>query len=326
MATTDPQPTSILLYGLGAVGSFYAFILSRNPSVQLSVVCRSNHAAVSSHGLRFTSQNHGGPHTVTPTQVLRNPAEAGKTFDFVVCAHKAIDQDSVPAKLTSVIGPETTIVIIQNGVGNEDPFRATFPQNTILSCVTWVGATQTEPGVVAHTKSEDMQIGLFPNAALDKAVEEERLQRFAGLLTKGGTVFQVVENVQVQRWEKVVWNAAWNSLTSLTLLSTHDWLSSSEEAEPMTRELMREVIEVARACGVPLEDELVERLVVKIKGMPPIGSSMRTDVESGRPLEVEVILGTPFRRAREKGLKTPVLDTLYTVVRGVDKRLRLQQK
>ena len=319
------EQIDVLLYGLGAIGSFYAFILSVSPRVRLSVVCRSNYDAVKQHGLRIDSQNHG-QHTVTPAQVLRDPAEAGKTFDFIVCAHKAIDQETVPAKLAPVVGPDTVLVIIQNGVGNEDPFRATFPNNTILSCVTWVGATQTAPGVITHTKSEDMQVGLFANAALDVAVEDARLQRFASLLTDGGTVFQVVPNVQVQRWEKVVWNAAWNSLTSLTLLSTHDWLASSADATPMTRALMREVIDVARACDVPLDDDLVDRLVNKILAMPPIGSSMRTDVENGRPLEVEVILGTPVKRATQKGLQTPVLHTLYTVMRGIDKRLRQQQQ
>ncbi|ETN36227.1 uncharacterized protein HMPREF1541_08504 [Cyphellophora europaea CBS 101466] len=313
----------ILLYGLGAIGSFYAFILSIPPQVQLSVVCRSNYEAVKARGLQITSENHG-QHTITPVQVLRDPSEAGKTFDYIVCAHKAIDQDAVPKRLAPAVGPNTTLVIIQNGVGNEDPFRASFPNNTILSCVTWVGATQASPGVIKHTKSEDMQIGLFPNTSLDSSREQQRLQAFARLLTEGKTVFQVVPNVQIQRWEKVVWNAAWNSLTSMTLLSTHDWLNSSEDATPMTRQLMREVIDVARACHVPLEYDLIDRLNAKILAMPPIGSSMRTDVENGRPLEVDVILGTPVRRAKEKGIQVPVLQTLYTVMRGIDMRMRNQ--
>ena len=67
--------------------------------------------------------------------VVKTPAEAGTTFDIVVCAHKAIGQDKVPAILAPAVDEKTTLVIIQNGVGNEEPFRKAFPQTTIITCV-----------------------------------------------------------------------------------------------------------------------------------------------------------------------------------------------
>lgn len=67
---------------------------------------------------------------------MKSAAEAGEKFDFVVCAHKAVDQDSVPSQIEAAVDEDrTTIVIIQNGVGNEEPFRNRFPRATILSCV-----------------------------------------------------------------------------------------------------------------------------------------------------------------------------------------------
>ncbi|RAO73820.1 uncharacterized protein BHQ10_009832 [Talaromyces amestolkiae] len=313
----------VLLYGLGAIGSFYAFILSRNPNVRLSVVARSNYDAVKANGLIMDSQNHG-KHTVIPEKVLKTPAEAGQTYDYIVCAHKAIDQDAaVKAIAPAVDEDKSTIVIIQNGVGNEEPFRNEWPKATIITCVTWTGATQTSPGYVNHTKSEDMQIGLFPSPLSPSSTEQTRLSTFSTLLTTGGTKFTVLEDMPLQRWEKVVWNAAWNSLTSATLLDTHSWLTSSPEAMPMTRRLMSEVIDVGRACGVStLEHSLIDRLIEKILAMPPIGSSMRTDTVAGRPLEVDVILGYPYKKSKELKLNTPTLDAIYAVVMGVDYRLR----
>jgi ketopantoate reductase len=77
---------------------------------------------------------------------VRTAAEAGTTFDYVVCAHKAIDQASVPAQLASAVDEgKTTIVIIQNGVGNEEPFRNAFPAATILSCVVCTARRITFP-------------------------------------------------------------------------------------------------------------------------------------------------------------------------------------
>ncbi|KAJ5499392.1 Ketopantoate reductase ApbA/PanE [Penicillium expansum] len=310
----------VLVYGLGAIGSFYAFILSRSNRVRLTVVARSNYEAVQANGITINSENHG-QHTFHPHRVVKSVADI-PPVDYIVCAHKAIDQDEVVAKLQPAIDSRTTIVIIQNGVGNEEPFRKQFLNNSIITCVTWVGATQTSPGIVTHTKSEDMQIGLFPNDKVESRVEQQRLETFAELLRNGKTRFQVLGDMQTQRWEKVVWNVAWNSLTTLTMVDTQTWLKSSEDATPFTRQLMQEVINIARGCGVPLKDDLVDQLMDKINAMPGIGSSMQTDCKSGRPMEIDVILGFPVRKSRELGIKAPFLETLYVLLRAVDGRLK----
>lgn len=85
---------------------------------------------------------------------------------------------------------------------------------------------------------------------------------------------------------------------------------------------MREVIDVGRACGVPLEYTLIDALMDKILAMPGIGSSMQTDCRNGRPLEVDVILGFPAQKAKELGMDTPMLEMVHVLVRAVDLRLR----
>jgi len=171
-----------------------------------------------------------------------------------------------------------------------------------------------------------MQIGLFPNESNDQTLEKKRLDDFAVLLREGKTIFQVVPNIQIQRWEKVVWNAAWNSLTTLTMLDTHAWLGSSADAIPLTRRLMAEVIDVAKACDVPIEYELIDRLISKIQAMPPIGSSMQADYKAGKPMEVNVILGYPVRKGRELGIAIPTVETLYVLLAAMNVELlsRLQ--
>lgn len=95
----------------------------------------------------------------------------------------------------------------------------------------------------------------------------------------------------------------------------------------MTRRLMREVIDVGKACGVSgLEYGLVDRLMDRIMALPGIGSSMMTDCQNKRPLEVDVILGYPVKRARELGVDVPVLETLYATLRAVDLRLRRERE
>jgi ketopantoate reductase len=162
-----------------------------------------------------------------------------------------------------------------------------------MSIQTWVSAAQRTPGVVHHIKAERTEIGLFPNPILDPSVGKARLDEFTSLLRDGGTPFEVKDDIQIQRWTKVVWNVAWNSLSTLTLLNTQDWLKSSEDALPLTRKLMREVIDVARKCDVLLQYELVDMFVERILALQPITPSMQVDRMYGKPMEVEVILGNP---------------------------------
>lgn len=273
--------------------------------------------------------------------MVKSPAEVSGTFDYIICANKAIDPDAAVSQLQPAVDEtKTTIVIIQNGVGNEELFRKKLPGCSIITCVvflsclkaisvpsltrlqTWTGATQTSSGIVEHNRSEDMQIGLFPNSSVDQAVEQTRLNTFASLLEDGKTRFRTLTDIQRQRWEKVVWNVAWNSLTTLTLLDTQSWLHSSSEATSLTERLMREVIDVGRGCGVELEYGLIDRLMARIKAMPGIGSSMQTDCKNGRPMEIDVIVGFPLQKSKEFGMDTPVLETIHALLRAVDVRLR----
>ena len=197
---------------------------------------------------------------------------------------------------------------MQNGVGNEEPFRQTFPNCTIVSGVVWVGGVQKTPGIITHTKNEDTKMGLYPNSSLDPKLEQQRLDGFATLFKNGGTNYEIVENVQIDKWEKCVWNAAWNPLTALTQVDTTTWLHSSPEAMTLTKQLMREMITVAQKCDVPLKLELAEELIDKVLNVVgAVYSSMYVDMREGRTMEVEVILGTAVKRAREFGIEAPVL-------------------
>ena len=258
---------------------------------------------------------------INEIQVYRNPSDARQTFDYIVCAHKAINPDSAPPLFKEIADENTTFALIQNGVGNEEPFRKVFPKSTIISCVTWVGVQKT-PGIITHTKNEDTQMGLFPNPDLDSQLEQNRLDQFADLLRNGGTKFSVEENIQIQRWEKCVWNAAWNPITTLTWVDTQTWLKSSPQAMVVTKQLMREMIDVANRCDVPLGYELVDRLIDKVLGMAGVYSSMYVDMKEGRPLEIDVIIGTAMKKARQLEMEVPVLRTVYALTAAVDQRLR----
>ncbi|RMD40974.1 hypothetical protein DV735_g4171, partial [Chaetothyriales sp. CBS 134920] len=317
----------VLLYGLGAIGSFYAYIFQKSSEVRLSVVARSNYEAVASNGLLIKSENHG-EHLVRPAAVLRKASEAGHTFDFIVCCNKATDLDQTAKDLTDVVEKgKTVIVLFQNGVGNEDPFHRAFPGNTILSAAVWTRSAQDTPGTIVQQSVEGLEIGIFipPGSATATPAQQDGLTRFNALLEYAKSPFTVCDHIQTQRWKKVIWNCAWNPLTALTGSNTQEWLNSSDLAVPMTRRVMDEAIDVARAAGVPdVDHDLVDELIKKINALPGLYASMYYDTVSGGAMEVEVILGTPVRKAKELGVSTPTLDILYALVKAID--IRVQAK
>jgi 2-dehydropantoate 2-reductase len=146
------------------------------------------------------------------------------------------------------------------------------------------------------------------------------LDDFATIMRDAGTGIQVFDNIQTARWKKVIWNMAWNTLNTLTGADIEAWLRSSDMAEPLTHRLMTEAIEVARALKVPgIEYDLADQLIAKVKPLGPLYSSMYHDSRAGRPMELEVILGSPVRKARELGIAIPTLEIIYAMLLSMDK-------
>ena len=112
----------------------------------------------------------------------------------------------------------------------------------------------------------------------------------------------------------------------ITQVDSHAWRESSEEAPAVTKRLMREIVEVGMGCGVPLDYELVDRWYNKMIDIGGVFGSTYVDMKEGRPMEIEIILGTPLRKARELDIEVPVLSTLYALSMAIDKRIQGSQK
>jgi 2-dehydropantoate 2-reductase len=308
-------------------------------------VARGNHHALLETGskliLKSTILNDEGKEfTVVPFEgvfsALKPPSSEPlltHPFSYIVICSKAIypTTPTLVEQLEPYVTPGvTTFVFIQNGVGIEDDVAKRWQNNTILSAVTWIGAKGTNLAEAEHLHNLGTTFGLYrPEGSRKQPSQEELLRRdhFVELLKNGGGEPEIVEDIQSQRWKKVVWNCAWNSLTSLTRLDTSTMLSSTPYTTPLVHRLMREVIKVGETKGLimhtvdatgkqrDLVDELMEKVSVR-----PLGSSMWNDLEAGKRIEVEVILGHPLREAKRLGVDTPVLETLYCLLAAADAR------
>lgn len=308
--------TKILIFGAGGVGCIYALILWR-AGEEVTAVCRSNYDQVQQNGITVRSKKWGS--CSARPNVVRTTEEAAQfgPFDYIIVCSKAFP--STAKLISAAIGPDTAIVLAQNGIGIEAEYAVAYPNNTIISGVVYLPTTQVEPGIIEHgTPLERFEVGTYPaNANLDAKAKVDQL---AELFTKGEGTCIPYDDIQPQRWYKLALNAALNPVTALTLCDDANLIRSSEGALEMLKDIMREVGATARAYGYTNIDEtsIAEQMVRHEERLITGGKepSMLVDVRHERPVEVEAILGNVVRMAKAKKVEVPLLSMLKTLTKA----------
>jgi 2-dehydropantoate 2-reductase len=325
------MPTNILIVGAGAIGAFYASRLALVPSLSVSVICRSNYKAVKASGFQVTSPQYGD-YTFIPTHTFANPDEARKSntaWDYIIVSTKALPDVSDDSEiLTGLVGPNTAIVLIQNGLGVEEPYAKRFPNAVICSAVTIATCAQPEHGKIKHNRWTRINSGPYlphldtGNAKDSDAAAVDKNAAFIAALVEGGikdASAYTHAKLQLVRWHKIAINASMNPSSVLTLGSTNNAMANDPEVQRHLKGVMEEILETApKVLGQPMPkdfatpDAIIRSTQRNTSGSKP---SMAMDWEQGKRMEIEVILGNPIRIARERGFEMPRLQTLYALVR-----------
>lgn len=185
----------------------------------------------------------------------------------------------------------------------------------------WIGADRRAPGEFVTRNREHTDLGLFPNPTVDAAVEREIVETYAGLLKGAGHSVSLEENIQIKKWEKLVCNILWNPISVITGKNMGiSFLTSSEEVEDFGRALIHDIVAIGRRCGVPLEDSLADKYIAFTKSLGSFEPSMLHDFNAGIPLEIDVIVGSPMRKARALGMEVPTLRAVYVLVCAINRK------
>ncbi|KAI2613280.1 6-phosphogluconate dehydrogenase C-terminal domain-like protein [Hypoxylon sp. NC1633] len=338
----------VLVFGAGSLGACYAWVLSKAVGeANVTTVCRSNYDAATQHGFTIHSKLWGNNLTFRP-HVSRSvkdavAANAGEPFDYVVIAAKALPTRPSTADLVrpAVAEGSTCIVLVQNGIGIEDPYARAFPQNPLLSAVAYFPATQVRPAVVQHQEIETLHLGTYPSGEAAGEAHALAAARFAELLRSGGATAMVHGDVQRERWVKLLVNAAWNPVCAITRLRDREFMDASlglglgldsglSEGEDegdrggdglrFIRDVMLEIAAVAQAYGyADINEDRVDFQIRRaaVRELPGIQPSMLADALAGRSMEVDAIVGNVVRMAGRKGVKVPMLRTIYLLANGL---------
>jgi 2-dehydropantoate 2-reductase len=301
---------NILIIGAGAVGAFYGSALARQ-SARLSVVCRSDYEAVKRDGYDITSPLLGD-HRFRPHAVFRDVAECTQPQDVVILTSKVLPSIDRVALLRPVVGDQTVIVLIQNGVDIEQEIADAFPTNELLSSLAFIAVGRSSPGEVKHQSLGSLILGRYPRGVTPSA------ERLAAMFEASKVSCKLTDDVVAARWQKAVWNAPFNPLSIMGgVLDTAQMLATAE-SEAFVRRAMQEVCDAAAAHGHRLPPRLIDNMIAGTRAMPAYKTSMALDYEQRRPMEIESILGAVVRAGRRAGVSMPTLESLYAIAKMVE--------
>lgn len=294
----------VLVIGTGAVGSFYGSLLARQ-GAEVSVLARTDYAHIKGHGISIESQ--GEIWQFRPAQVLREAAELKEKPDYVLLCVKVTEGTDRVGLLRDALGPHTAIVLLANGIDIEAEIAAAFPGNELISGLAFVCVTRTAPGKIWHQAYGRMALGNYP------AGLSEKTKALCAAYERAGIVCVASADIATARWQKCVWNAAFNPLSVLSGgLATADILIAQEA---LVRAIMEEIATIAKAAGHPLPANIVEQNITSTYKMPPYKTSMLLDFEAGRPMETEAILGNAVRYGQRLGILIPHLEAVYALMK-----------
>lgn len=295
----------MVVVGAGGVGGYFGARLAV-AGHDVGMVARGAHlAALREHGMRVRSVL--GDVTVE-VPAADDPAAFGPC-DVVLFCVKAFDTESAAAGLSPVLGPETAVVSLQNGVDNEDQLAAAIGVDHVVGGAAFIFSAITEPGVVAHTGGPArIVVGELDNRA------SLRVERFVAACVQAGVDAAAAPDIGVVLWTKFAFICATAGMTAAVRLPLGD-IRESPPAWAMFRRIVTEVAELARLEGVPLGDDVVDRQVEFAAGLPADSySSLHHDLTTGRRMELEALHGSVVRRAERFGLAVPACTAVASIL------------
>lgn len=292
------------IIGTGAIGGYYGAKLAQ-AGKDVHFLLHSDYDHVLLHGLHVNSCD--GNFHLDHVNAYNRPEDMPQCDVVLVCL-KSVNNNKLTTLLPPLLGKETLVVLIQNGIGLEADVQETFPDLWLAAGLAFICSAKTEPGTVNHQCYGYINIGNYscPNTSIiDNVVADFR---------EAGVEANEVEYHEA-RWKKAVWNMPFNGMT-VALNTQTDQLLSHPSTLQLVRDQMMEVVRAAQACGVEnIGEEFVDKMIYNTIHMTPYSPSMKLDYDFHRPMEIYYIYTRPIEEALKAGYKMEKLDMLEKQLR-----------
>lgn len=302
------------IMGSGGVGGYFGARLAHS-GFDTTFVARGPHLqAMRRSGLRIEGPDE---HFTVSVKSTDDPREIGPV-EFVLFAVKLWDTESAGAACRPLIGPDTAVVSLQNGVSSESVLASILGCCHVIGGVAEISARIVEPGLIKRISERK----LIQFGEIDRQ-QSARAQTLGGALAEAGIETELSEDINVTIWNKFVFLTGLSAMTTLTGHPVGR-LREDPDTRELLREIMTEALRVAQASGVPIQDAVIAERLQFIDGLPgQIRASMASDRAAGRQLELAWLSGTVVRKGAELSIPTPanrfVCQALKLDVMGVQR-------
>ncbi len=305
----------VAVFGAGAVGGYFGGRLAQ-AGEEVTFVARGEHlAALREHGLRVSSV--AGDFVVQPARVTADPSSVG-AVDAILLGVKAWQVADAATALRPMIGPDTIVVPLQNGVEAPDRLSEVLGAKHVLGGLCRILGRVEGPGHIGHFGAEPY----IAFGALDssQSAPAERLRTAFGRAE--AVTAEIPADIRVAMWSKFIFIATMSGIGALTRAPI-GILRSQPETRQLIEQGLREVHSVAVGHSIVLPPDIVTKTLALIDGLPAEGTaSLQRDVMQGRPSELEAQIGAVVRLGRRAGVEVPLYRFVYHALLPLERRAR----
>ena len=305
----------IAVYGSGGVGSYFGGRLAQIGQDVVFIARDENLAALRSNGLRVGSI--AGDFVIDKVQATNNPAEID-TVDYVLCCVKAWQVPAAARAIKPMVGPDTLVVPLQNGVEAPDQLIAELGRDHVLGGLCAIVAFQAGPGHIKHSGANPLiRFGHLDNHA------DPRVNALSEIFNHcSGVKSSIPEDMLVAMWMKFMLITPWSGLGAVSRAPIGVLLEQTETRELLV-EAAEEVYRLGVARGIALPEDSVDKTMETLEGITPNSTtSMQRDLVRGQPSELDAQNGAVVRLAQQAGIDTPVNRYFLYSLRSLELRAR----
>jgi len=305
----------IAVYGCGGVGAYFGGRLAQIGQDVTFIARNESLSAMRANGLKVGSI--AGDFLLDRVKVTSNPADVGNV-DYVLCCVKAWQVTAAARAMQPLIGPDTLVVPLQNGVEAPTQIAGILDPANVLGGLCAIVAFQASPGHIKHTGANPLiRFGHLDNRP------DPRVNALSEVFNHcSGVKSSIPDNIVVAMWQKFMLITPWSGLGAVSRAPIGVLLEQPETRELLT-EAAQEIYTLGLALGVPLPDDSVAKTMETLEGITPNSTtSMQRDLVRGRPSELDAQNGAVVRLAYEVGIDTPINRFMLYGLRSLELRAR----
>jgi 2-dehydropantoate 2-reductase len=302
----------IAVIGTGAVGGYYGALLQKS-GLDLHFLLHRDYEHVRTNGL-FIESPTGNIHL--PAVKAYNDPQKMPRCDVVIVALKTTANALLPEILPYVLKEGGVVITLQNGLGSEAEIASIVGPDHVLGGLCFLCANKVGPGHVRHLDYGLITLGEYRGDEQPAGLTR-RLNDIGNYFSQAGISIQLIQDLALARWKKLVWNIPFNGL-AVVKDSMTDALVKDPETRILCEKLMNEVAQASAACARPIDPAFIQKMLNDTEKMTPYAPSMKLDYDRENPMEIESIYKNPIQEAKNKGVSMPETEMLYQQLRAIN--------